>query len=201
MCQHRDSSQLLVMDLLFEWRVWSTVVMLESHICCRSGLNAHLPSFSDATLQQRCQTHSFRATIQPGFLSYQVEKNFYPGRKENPARLRPSTGSWHPCTNRTECKGSLFGHSLQSTEALRYICMFSHCCINYGCNTDGVSRINAWSTLSLMLLAISENLWHFLPGRMRKCVYLCTDGVRGSYGGLSEYIINPKMGFFFWHIL
>lgn len=111
-------------------------------------------------------------------------------RKENPARSQPSTVSWHPCSNRTECKGSLFSHSLQSTEALRYICMFSHCCINYGWNTDGVSSINAWSTLSLMLLAISKNLWHFYCLGRGESVYIC---VQTGSGG-AEYVINPQNG-------
>lgn len=146
------------------------------------------------------QTHSSRVTIQPGFLSSQVEdlkkKPFtwkmgsqvmlcLRGRKENPARFRPSTGSRQPSSKRTECRGSLFGRGLQSTEAWRYICMFSHCCINYGWNTDGVSRINAWSTHSLMLLAISKNLLHFSACPEEKvCIFVYSWGLGLGVGGL-----------------
>lgn len=72
--------------------------------------------------------------------------------------LRHSYKHW---MGRNRSVWSLLNHSLQSTEALRHIFMFSHCCINYGWNTDGVLLIYARPTLPLTLLAISKNHWHF----------------------------------------
>lgn len=40
----------------------------------------------------------------------------------------------------------------------------------------------------------------FLLGKRSVCIFVYRT-FRGSWGGLSEYIINPKMVFFLWHIL
>lgn len=83
------------------------------------------------TLHSR-ETLSYRATIQPSFLFYQVKRLLYfiflpwtmvmmiclPGRKEIPAILQLPTWSLQS-RSRTKCKRSFFGHGLQSTEALR----------------------------------------------------------------------------------
>lgn len=58
-----------------------------------------------------------------------------------------------------------------STEALGHTCMFSHCCINYGWNTDSVSIIYAWPTRTLTLLAISKTTDIFLPGQEKGLVF------------------------------
>lgn len=79
----------------------------------------------------------------------------------------------------------MLDHSLQSTEALRHICMFSHCCINYGWNTDSVLLIYAWPTLPPVLLAISKIIDIFLPGQEKGSIYFCNErgwGVGGDGG-------------------
>lgn len=103
-----------------------------------------------------------------------------------------------------ECAWLLLGHGLRSTEALRHICMFSHCCINYGWNTDGVLLNLCSAHTSTHLTCNTQNCRHFffffLPetwGRGLVC-FLCERRCGGV--GRGERVIDPqKMGFFVWH--
>lgn len=62
---------------------------------------------------------------------------------------------------RRECVWLLLGHGLRSTEALRHICMFSHCCINYGWNTDGVLLNLCSAHTSTHVTCNTQNCRHF----------------------------------------
>lgn len=167
------------------------------------------------------QTHSSRVTIQPGFLSSQVEdlkkKKHLPGkwdprwcfvsvvgkktRRDSGPRLGLDTPALKERSAEEVCSAAAYrAQRLGDTSA----CSATAALITAETLTVcHVSMLGPHThSCYLQYLKIS---YIFLPVQRRKCVYLCTAGVWGwgwgGYGGLSECIINPKMGFFFWHIL
>lgn len=153
----RDSGQPQAIDVLLEWCV-AYSRMSKSRICCRPGLNnnAHLP---DALL---------------------LHSKMWRNRSDPHPRgcITPTNTEW----GATGSVAPLLDHSLRSTEALRHICMFSHCCINYGWNTDSVLLIYARPTLPLTLLAISKTTDIFLPGEEKGFSGLGSGWGRGGLG-------------------
>ena len=189
----RDPGQLQVRDLLLEWRVADSW-MWKSPVCCRPGQQQLTPPWHPATI--RSKTWLSRLDVDnvgrplPLF-----------GLCEASAALSTSA----PVVSQLQTLNGVLQEGAVgpwSTEAWRRICMFSHCCINYGWNTDGVLLIYARPTLPLAYLAISKTTDILLPGQEKGLVYLCSEGDGagrggGIWGGVRDIIVPQERDSYF----